>query len=116
MTVDPLEKSIVVSSRIREEYENGREYYALHGRPLAQPHNRLATPSVENLRYSRGVRFPGLSLLRQNGLRLDRFVDFTTVQETLYSVRSRTLQRASGSPVPRWNPKEELEKAGLIPY
>ena len=51
MTVDPKEKTIVVSQRIREEYENGRDYYALHGRPLAQPQNLLAIPSLENLTY-----------------------------------------------------------------
>jgi putative restriction endonuclease len=51
MTVDPEKKTIVVSSRIREEYENGREYYALHGRPLAEPQASLAIPSIENLRY-----------------------------------------------------------------
>lgn len=51
MTVDPEKKTIVVSPRIREEYQNGREYYALHGRSLAQPQNSLAIPSVENLRY-----------------------------------------------------------------
>src|SRR5688572_24947256 len=51
MTVDPHDKKIVVSSRIREEYENGRDYYALHGRPLAQPQNSLAIPSLENLTY-----------------------------------------------------------------
>jgi putative restriction endonuclease len=51
VTVDPVEKKILVSQRIREEYENGRDYYALHGRPLAQPQNILAIPSIENLRY-----------------------------------------------------------------
>jgi putative restriction endonuclease len=51
MTVDPNEKKIVVSPRIREEYENGRDYYALHGRPLAQPQNTLAVPSFGNLQY-----------------------------------------------------------------
>jgi putative restriction endonuclease len=51
MTVDPNKKTIVVSPRIREEYENGRDYYALHGRPLAQSQNRLAVPSLENLTY-----------------------------------------------------------------
>jgi putative restriction endonuclease len=51
MTVDPEKKTSVVSPRIREEYENGREYYALHGRALAQPQNSLAIPSLENLRY-----------------------------------------------------------------
>ena len=51
VTVDPEKKTIVVSPRIREEYENGREYYALHGKTLAQPQNRLAIPSIENLSY-----------------------------------------------------------------
>jgi putative restriction endonuclease len=51
ITVDPEKKAILVSPRIREEYENGREYYALHGRPLAQPENSLAIPSLENLSY-----------------------------------------------------------------
>jgi putative restriction endonuclease len=51
MTVDPDKKTIVVSPRIREEYENGRDYYALDGRALAQPQNILAIPSVENLSY-----------------------------------------------------------------
>jgi putative restriction endonuclease len=51
ITVDPKDKTIVVSPRIREEFENGRAYYALHGRPLAQPQNTLAVPSFENLQY-----------------------------------------------------------------
>jgi putative restriction endonuclease len=51
VTVDPVEKKILVSQRIREEYENGRDYYALHGRELAEPQNILAIPSRENLSY-----------------------------------------------------------------
>ncbi|MGI8733969.1 MAG: HNH endonuclease [Pyrinomonadaceae bacterium] len=51
LTVNPDDKKIVVSPRIREEYENGRDYYALHGRELAQPQNTLAFPSLENLNY-----------------------------------------------------------------
>lgn len=51
VTVDPDEKKVVVSSRIREEFENGRDYYALHGRALAQPQNILTIPSIENLTY-----------------------------------------------------------------
>lgn len=51
VTIDPDQKKIVVSPRIREEYENGRDYYALHGRTLAQPQNILAIPSLENLSY-----------------------------------------------------------------
>ena len=59
MTVDPKDKTIVVSPRIREEYENGRDYYALHGRPLAQPQNSLAIPSLENLTYHAESVFRG---------------------------------------------------------
>lgn len=51
MTIDPDRRTIVVSGRIREEYENGRNYYILHGAPLAQPENSLAVPSLDNLRY-----------------------------------------------------------------
>ena len=51
MSVEPTDKRIIVSSKIREEYENGRDYYALHGRSLAQPDSALAIPSEENLLY-----------------------------------------------------------------
>ena len=49
VTVNP-ELRIEVSPRIREEYENGREYYALHGRPLvAVPTRETQRPSHEFL-------------------------------------------------------------------
>ena len=51
LTVEPDEKRVIVSRRIREEYENGRDYYALHGKQLAQPQNLMAIPSTESLRY-----------------------------------------------------------------
>ena len=51
MTVDPNDKRILVSSKIREEFENGREYYQLHGRDLRLPANPMATPSIESLRF-----------------------------------------------------------------
>jgi putative restriction endonuclease len=51
ITVDPEKKTIVVSPRICDEYENGREDYALQTRSLAQAQNSLAIPSLENLRY-----------------------------------------------------------------
>src|SRR5881296_3568769 len=34
LTVDPKVMRIVVSNRIRDEFENGRDYYRLHGQPL----------------------------------------------------------------------------------
>jgi putative restriction endonuclease len=38
-----------VSPRLREDYENGREYYALHGREIRIPQNPLFLPSREAL-------------------------------------------------------------------
>src|ERR1039457_2107721 len=37
VTVDPGDRRIVISGRIREEFENGRDYYQLQGRLLAHP-------------------------------------------------------------------------------
>lgn len=51
LTVEPTYMTIMVSQRIRQEYENGRDYYALHGRQLAQPENALAIPSTTSLNY-----------------------------------------------------------------
>jgi putative restriction endonuclease len=51
ITVDARDLTIVVSPKIKEEYENGRDYYILHGRQLAQPANPLAIPSREKLLY-----------------------------------------------------------------
>jgi len=51
VTVDPDDRRIVVSGRIREEFENGRHYYALHGTPIAQPDEQVGTPARENLLY-----------------------------------------------------------------
>ncbi len=49
MTVTP-DYRIEVSPRIREEFDNGRDYYALHGRPLVTlPDNPTARPSKEFL-------------------------------------------------------------------
>jgi putative restriction endonuclease len=51
VTVDPDERRIVVSQRIREEFENGRQYYELHGRPITVPADPREVPSRENLLY-----------------------------------------------------------------
>jgi putative restriction endonuclease len=55
LTVDPKDLAINVSQKIREEYENGRAYYALHGKRLAQPENVLAIPSKESLDYHASI-------------------------------------------------------------
>ena len=51
VTVDPASRQIVVSRRIKEEFENGREYYALHGRALHGPNDPVAVPSLANLTF-----------------------------------------------------------------
>jgi predicted restriction endonuclease len=51
LTVDPKDRRIVVSKRIREEFENGRDYYKLEGMPLWEPAEPWARPSAENLEY-----------------------------------------------------------------
>lgn len=59
VTVDPKEKKILVSDRIKAEFENGREYYKLRGEKLVLPENPLAIPSIENLRHHAEHVFKG---------------------------------------------------------
>jgi Predicted restriction endonuclease len=51
LTVDPQNRQIVVSKRIKEEFENGKDYYNLEGRVLRVPAEPWARPSAENLEY-----------------------------------------------------------------
>jgi putative restriction endonuclease len=51
LTVHPTERRVLVSKRIREEFENGREYYALEGEPIREPREELFRPTFENLEY-----------------------------------------------------------------
>jgi putative restriction endonuclease len=51
LTVDPQDWRIVVSKRIREESENGRDYYKLESQALWEPPGPWAKPSAENLEY-----------------------------------------------------------------
>lgn len=48
-----------VSRRIREEWANGRDYYAFEGRELRQPVKPHIGPAVEYLEWHRDVRFRG---------------------------------------------------------
>lgn len=50
LTVTP-ELKVEVSRRIREEFENGREYYRLHGKLIRCPENPLFRPSDTYLRW-----------------------------------------------------------------
>jgi putative restriction endonuclease len=51
LTVDPKDRKVVVSKRIREEFDNGREYYKLEGQVLREPSVVWARPSAENLEF-----------------------------------------------------------------
>ena len=49
VTVDPDRLCTVISSRIREEFENGRDYYRFHGQPVTLPKDTNAMPAREFL-------------------------------------------------------------------
>ena len=51
LTVTADRRVIEVSTRIREEFENGREYYSLHGRSLRPPDNAMDGPEQGFLDY-----------------------------------------------------------------
>ena len=51
LTVAPNDHRIVVSSRIREEFENGRDYYQLHGRKIGVPNDPTLIPAKQNLLF-----------------------------------------------------------------
>jgi putative restriction endonuclease len=49
ITVDAEQLKVVISGRIREEFENGRDYYQLHGRAIRLPRETSSLPSREYL-------------------------------------------------------------------
>jgi len=51
LTVDPSERKVVVSNRIRQEFENGKEYYRLEGQVIREPRDLKMRPLSENLEY-----------------------------------------------------------------
>jgi putative restriction endonuclease len=46
-----------VSRRIKEEFENGRDYYRMHGQPVAPPQSALWRPDTSALRWHNEDRF-----------------------------------------------------------
>jgi putative restriction endonuclease len=50
LTVTP-DRHIEVSSRIKDEFNNGKEYYALHGREIRVPQAPDRQPSSELLQW-----------------------------------------------------------------
>jgi predicted restriction endonuclease len=58
LTVTP-QYAVEVSRRIKEEFENGKEYYALHGRQISHPLSEDLRPSNEFLVWHNKNRFRG---------------------------------------------------------
>lgn len=48
-----------VSRRIKEEFENGRDYYALHGSRIRLPQDIEHRPAVESLIWHNEQRYLG---------------------------------------------------------
>ena len=42
---------VEVSGRIKEEFHNGKEYYALHGKEVSLPNVPAMKPSAEQLQW-----------------------------------------------------------------
>ena len=51
ITVNPVDRRILISKRIREEFENGKEYYRLHGQAVRDPVQTAYRPLSGNLEY-----------------------------------------------------------------
>lgn len=51
LTIDPSDRKILVSPRIREEFDNGKEYYRLHGQTIREPAKAVYRPLDDNLDY-----------------------------------------------------------------
>ena len=51
LTIEPNNRTLVVSQRLHDDFDNGKYYYKLNGTRLASPDNPLLVPSIENLAY-----------------------------------------------------------------
>lgn len=51
MTLNPPDRRILVSKRIKEEFNNGRDYYKLEGLAVREPREIWARPTTENLEF-----------------------------------------------------------------
>jgi putative restriction endonuclease len=58
VTVTPA-RHFEVSRRIRDEFENGRDYYAMHGTAIRVPNRSELQPDPDALRWHNEYRFLG---------------------------------------------------------
>jgi len=59
VTIDPDGYRFVVSKRLKEDYDNGREYYQLHGTRILLPEDPNAWPSKDALNVHNVTAFDG---------------------------------------------------------
>ena len=57
VTIDPDGYRFVVSKRLKEDYDNGKEYYELHGSHILLPENVNAWPDKERIKRHNTERF-----------------------------------------------------------
>lgn len=57
VSIDPDGYRFVVSKRLKEDYDNGKEYYQLHGSHILLPEDPNVWPSREALRKHAGSTF-----------------------------------------------------------
>jgi putative restriction endonuclease len=51
LSVNPANRRVQVSKRIKDEFENGRDYYKLDGTEIREPNVPWARPNTENLEF-----------------------------------------------------------------
>ena len=51
LTIEPNDRTLVVSRRLHDDFDNGKYYHDLNGTRLASPNNPLLVPSMDNLTY-----------------------------------------------------------------
>lgn len=51
IAVDPASRCVRVSKRIKDEFENGKDYYKLEGTKINEPNVLWARPNTENLEF-----------------------------------------------------------------
>jgi putative restriction endonuclease len=59
VTVSPEDLRFQVSRRLKDDYENGRTYYALHGTEIHMPHDQADKPGRSFLEWHASQRFRG---------------------------------------------------------
>ena len=70
VTVTP-DLQFEVSRRIKEEFDNGRHYYELHGKPIYEVQDNLRRPSPEVLRWHNEHVYRGMTVVEMGSDDLD---------------------------------------------